>query len=159
MNIGTAMAPAKTFSALPRRWDPFNFFETPFNRLFEGWNTLPFGEEAFPLTRWTPACDVYETDKEIVVKAELPGLKKENVYVNLENNVLTIHGERKFEEETRKEDYHRVERAYGEFMRSFTLPAFVDIAKIGAEFKDGILMLTLPKREGAKPKQIEVKIK
>jgi HSP20 family protein len=158
MNTGTAMAPAKTLSALQRRWDPLGFFETPFNRYFEGLNLSPFAEEAFPLTKWAPACDIYETEKEVVVKAELPGLKKENVNVSIENNVLTIYGERKFEEETKNEKYHRVERTHGEFMRSFTLPAFVDIARIGAEFKDGILMLTLPKREEAKPKQIEVKI-
>jgi len=158
MNTGTAMAPTKALNALQRRWDPLGFFETPFNRFFEGLNS-PFAEEAFPLTKWAPACDIYETEKEVVVKAELPGLKKEDVNVSIENNLLTIYGERKFEEETKKDNYHRVERIYGEFMRSFTLPMFVDIGKIGAEFKDGILMLTLPKREEAKPKQIEVKIK
>lgn len=158
MNKGTAIAPAKTLNAPQRRWDPMGVFEMPFNRLFEGLRS-PFAEEAFPLTRWAPACDIYETEKEVVVKAELPGLKKEEVNVSIENNVLTIHGERKFEEETKKDNYHRVERTYGEFMRSFTLPTFVDAARIGAEFKDGILMLTLPKREEAKPKQIEVKVK
>lgn len=159
MNIGTALAPAKTLNALQRRFDPLGFLDTPFNRFFEGLNLSPFSEEAFPLTKWAPACDIYETEKEVVVKAELPGLKRENVNVSIENNLLTIYGERRFEEETQKDKYHRVERTYGEFMRSFTLPTFVDIAKIGAEFKDGILMLTLPKREEAKPKQIEVKIK
>jgi HSP20 family protein len=158
MKTGTAIAPAKTLRALQRRWDPLGMLEMPFNRLFEGLNS-PFAEEAFPLTTWAPACDIYETEKEVVVKAELPGLKKEEVNVSIENNLLTIQGERKFEEETKKDNYHRVERAYGEFLRSFTLPAFVDTAKIGAEFKDGILMLTLPKREEAKPKQIEVKVK
>jgi len=155
MKPGTAVAPAR--SALARRFDPF--LEMPFNRLFEGLNLLtPFAEE-FPLTKWTPACDIYETEKELVVKAELPGIKKENVNVTIENNLLTIHGERKFEEETKKDNYHRVERSYGEFMRSFTLPVFVDPAKILAEFNEGILKLTLPKREEAKPKQIEVKVK
>jgi HSP20 family protein len=158
MKPGTAMAPARTLQNLARRWDP-SFFESPFNRLFEAWNVLPYGEETLPLMKWTPACDIYETDKEIVVKAELPGVKKEFVNVSIENNLLTIQGERKFEEETKKENYHRVERAYGEFLRTFTLPAFVDTAKINAEFKDGILLLTLPKREEAKPKQIEVKVK
>jgi HSP20 family protein len=157
MKPGTAMALARKPQNL-RTWDPF-FFETPFNRFFEGFNRLaPFGEE-FPLTKWTPSCDVYETTKEIVIKAELPGLKREDVNVSVENNVLTIFGERKFEEETKKENYHRVERTYGEFMRSFTLPQFVDPARINAEFKEGVLMLTLPKREEAKPKQIEVKVK
>ncbi|HYV05236.1 MAG TPA: Hsp20/alpha crystallin family protein [Blastocatellia bacterium] len=158
MNTGTAMAAKKPAQTLQRRWDPMGFFEMPFNRFLEGLNS-PFAEEAFPLTRWAPACDIYETPKEVVVKAELPGLKKEDVNVSIENNLLTIYGERKFEEETKKDNYHRVERTYGEFMRSFTLPTFVDFDKINAEFKDGILMLTLPKREEAKPKQIEVKIK
>ena len=158
MNTGTAMAAKKPAQTLQRRWDPMGFFEMPFNRFLEGLNS-PFAEEAFPLTRWAPACDIYETQKEVIVKAELPGLKKEDVNVSIENNLLTIYGERKFEEETKRDNYHRVERTYGEFMRSFTLPTFVDFAKIGAEFKDGILMLTLPKREEAKPKQIEVKIK
>ena len=152
------MAPAKALNALQRRWDPLSFFETPFNRFFEGLYS-PFAEEAYPLTKWAPACDIYETEKEVVVKSELPGLKKENVHVSIENNVLTIYGERKFEEETERDNYHRVERTYGEFMRSFTLPTSVDIARIGAEFKDGLLLLTLPKREEANPKQIEVKVK
>jgi HSP20 family protein len=124
------------------------------NHLFE-----PFGEETLPLTTWVPACDIYETDKEIVVKAELPGLKKEDVFVSLDNNVLMIRGERKFEGEVKRENFHRVERTYGEFLRSFTLPTFIDSNKILAEFKDGLLMVTLPKREEAKPKQIEVKVK
>jgi len=94
-----------------------------------------------------------------VVKAELPEVKKENVYVSIDNNLLTIRGERKFSEETKKENYHRVERSYGEFMRSFTIPSFVDANKVNAEFKDGVLRVTFAKREESKPKQIEVKIK
>jgi HSP20 family protein len=94
-----------------------------------------------------------------VVMAELPEVKKEDVYVSIENNMLTILGERKFSEEMKKENYHRFERSYGEFMRSFTLPSFVDANKVNAEFKDGVLRVTLAKREEAKPKQIEVKVK
>jgi HSP20 family protein len=157
MKPATAMAPLEKLNNFSRMHEPF-FFESPFNRLFEGskFNLLaPFGEE-FPLTRWTPPCDVFETGKEIVIKAELPGLKKEEVNVSVENNLLTIWGERKFEEETRRENYHRIEFAYGQFRRSFTLPQFVDTAKITAGFKEGILTLLLPKREEAKPKQIEV---
>jgi len=134
--------------------DPFSLLQNRLNRLFE-----PYAEETLPLTTWVPACDIYETDKEIVVKAELPGLKKEDVFVSIENNVLMIRGERKFEGEVKRENFHRVERTYGEFLRSFTLPTFIDANKILAEFKDGLLMVTLPKREEAKPKQIEVKIK
>ena len=89
----------------------------------------------------------------------MPEVKKENVYVSIDNNLLTIRGERKFSEETNKENYHRVERSYGEFMRSFTLPSFVDANTVNAEFKDGVLRVILAKREEAKPKQIEVKVK
>jgi HSP20 family protein len=116
-------------------------------------------EENWSLTTWAPVCDIYETDNEIVVKAELPEVKKEDVHVSIENNLLTIRGERKLSEETKRENYHRLERRYGAFTRSFTLPSFADTSKINAEFKDGMLRVTLPKREEAKPKQIEVKVK
>jgi HSP20 family protein len=134
-------------------------FRERLNRLFEdGIITFePQAYENFPLSSWAPACDVYETDKEIVVKAELPEVKKENVQVTFDQNVLTIRGERKFEEETERKNYHRVERSYGEFMRSFTLPAFVDPTQINAEFNEGMLRVTIPKREAAKPKQVEIK--
>jgi len=152
MATGTALAPEKKFRK-PAMIDPFN-------RLFERLGTFsPFFEEHVPLSTWTPACDIFETDKEIVLKIEIPGVKKDDVKITLENNVLMIHGERKFEEETRREDYHRVERDYGEFLRNFTLPAFIEMNMIFAEFKDGLLVVTLPKREEAKPKQIEVKVK
>jgi HSP20 family protein len=94
-----------------------------------------------------------------VVKAELPEVKKEDVHVSIENNLLTIRGERKLSEETKRENYQRLERCYGEFMRSFRLPSFTDAGKIDAEFKDGMLRVTLPKREEVKPKQIEVTVK
>jgi HSP20 family protein len=107
---------------------------------------------------WTPPCDIYETDNEVVLKVELPEVKKEAVDVLIENNVLTLRGERKFEEQIQRENYHRVERHYGEFVRSFTLPMFVDATKINAEFKEGVLMVTLPKHESTKPKHINVKV-
>jgi HSP20 family protein len=115
-------------------------------------------EETWPLAAWTPLSDIYETDKEIVLKVELPEVKKEEVEVILENNVLILRGERKFEEKTDRENYHRIERHYGEFMRSFTVPTFVDPTRINAEFKDGVLTVTLPKHEEARPKQINVKV-
>jgi HSP20 family protein len=93
-----------------------------------------------------------------VIKFELPEVKKEDVEVKIEQNVLTLRGERKFEEKTDRENYHRVERRYGEFMRSFNVPLYVDAAKINAEFKDGALTVTLPKSEEARPKQINVKV-
>lgn len=140
-------------------FDPFRNFEERMRRLFgEGFFRAPV-EENWTLSAWTPACDIFETENEIVVKAELPEVKKEDVTVSIENNVLTIHGERKFSEETKKENYHRVERSYGEFTRSFTLPVFVNTEKVSAEFRDGILRVVLPKREEAKTKQIEVKVK
>jgi HSP20 family protein len=116
-------------------------------------------EETLSVTGWTPSCDVYETDNEIVIKAELPGVKKEDAKVGIQDGLLTISGERKFEEETKKENYLRVERSYGSFTRSFTLPTRVDQEKVLAEFKDGLLQVTLPKREEAKPKGVEVKVK
>jgi HSP20 family protein len=112
----------------------------------------------FEFKTWTPACDIYETANEVVLKAELPEVKKEDVKVLLENNVLILRGERKFEEKTDLENYHRVERQYGEFVRSFTLPMFVDATKINAEFKEGVLIVTLPKHEETKPKHINVKV-
>lgn len=156
----TALAPVRAFQNLMTT-DPFRHFQERFNRLFEEpfGAQATFGEEPWSLATWTPACDIYETDGEIVIKAELPEIKKEDVHVTLENNVLTIRGERKLEEKTEKDNYRRVERRYGEFIRSFTLPTFVDPNKINAEFKDGMLRVTLAKREEAKPKQVEIKLK
>jgi HSP20 family protein len=119
---------------------------------------LPMEENYWPMKPWTPSCDIFETDKELVLKFELPGVKKEKVKVTMENNVLTLRGERKFEEETNRDNYHRVERHYGEFTRSFNVPMFVDATKINAEFKEGMLTVTLPKREEARAKQIDVKV-
>ena len=112
----------------------------------------------WPLTAWTPPCDIYETDKEIVLKMDLPEMRKEDVQVTHENNVLTLRGERKFEEAANRENYRRIERSYGEFTRSFTLPALVEGDKIVAEFKEGVLTVMLPKREEARAKQIDVKV-
>jgi HSP20 family protein len=107
---------------------------------------------------WAPAVDIYEKDGNIVLKAELPGIDPKAVDVRVENNVLTLRGERKLEHEVKKENVHRVERTYGTFTRSFTLPTIVDTEKIKAEFKEGVLTLVLPKREEAKPKQIQVQV-
>lgn len=156
---GTALAP--TTSREWQAFDPFRNFEERMKRFFgEGFDPLKkMAEENWSLATWSPTCDIYETDNEIVVKAELPEVKKEDVNVSIDNNVLSIRGERKFSEETKKENYHRVERSYGEFFRSFTLPNTVDAGKVNAEFKDGMLRVMMPKREEAKPKQIEVKVK
>lgn len=155
---GTALAPVSRERMI---LDPFRSLEERMRRFF-GEGLDPFGragEENWSLAAWSPACDIYENENEVVVKAELPEVKKEDVHVSFENNILTIRGERKFSEETKKENYHRLERSYGEFTRSFTLPGFVNADKINAEFKDGLLRVTLPKREEARPRQIEVKVK
>jgi len=149
MNLPT---PKKDFMPL----DPFRLSHR-MERLFEDPLFRSMGEE-WPLKAWAPPCDIFETDKELVMKFELPEVKKEDVEVKLEQNVLTLRGERKFEEKTDRENYHRVERHYGEFMRSFNVPLYVDAAKINAEFKDGVLTITLPKSEEARPKQINVKV-
>jgi HSP20 family protein len=118
----------------------------------------PMFDKHWPLSAWTPPCDIYETDKEIVLKMELPEMRKEDVHVTLENNVLTLRGERKFEEAVNRENYHRIEREYGEFTRNFTLPTFVEGSKVLAEFNEGVLTVTLPKNKAAIPRQIEVKV-
>ena len=162
MTPGTFMTPAKNFVNL-MSMDPFRLLQNRPTRFFEEPFTMfrPFLplEEELPLAAWTPPCDIYETEKEIVLKMELPEVSKENVHVTLENNVLTLRGERKFEEKVDRENYHRIERNYGEFMRSFTLPAFVEGNNIFADFKEGVLTVTLPKKHEARPMQIEVKVK
>ena len=108
---------------------------------------------------WAPAVDIYETkDREYVIKADLPEVKKEDVKLTVQDDVMSISGERKYEKEEKGKKYHRVERAYGSFMRSFTLPEDADGSKVSAEYKDGVLKVRLPKSEKAKPKSIEVKV-
>ncbi|HVN49258.1 MAG TPA: Hsp20/alpha crystallin family protein [Bacteroidota bacterium] len=116
-------------------------------------------EDDAAFAAWSPAVDITEHEDAYVVKAELPGVNKDDVKITLESNILTIHGEKKQEKETKKENYHRVERSYGSFQRSFTLPTTVKSDKIEAQYKDGVLTVALPKAEEAKPKQIEVKVK
>ncbi|HEY7547503.1 MAG TPA: Hsp20/alpha crystallin family protein [Blastocatellia bacterium] len=159
MATGTGLAPVRGFRNLLAT-DPFRLLQQKMGRFFdEPFAPLAFqAEEPFALTTWTPSCDIYEANGEIIVKAELPGLKKEDVKVMIENNVLTIRGERKFEEEVKREDYYRIERSYGEFLRVFTLPVGIDPKKINAEFKDGMLKIVIPKVEEAKPKAIDIKV-
>jgi len=152
MNTGNFLTPVKNFMSM----DPFRLFPNRMGHLFE--ESLLRGTEEWPLKAWVPPCDIFETDKALVMKFELPEVKKEDVEVKLEQNVLTLRGERKFAEKTDRENYHRVERHYGEFMRSFNVPLYVDATKINAEFKDGVLTITLPKNEEARPKQINVKV-
>jgi HSP20 family protein len=108
---------------------------------------------------WVPAVDIYETDEhEVVLKADLPDMKREDINLTFENGVLTLKGERKLEQETARENFQRVERRYGAFSRSFTLPNTVDATRINAAYKDGVLTIRLPQREEAKPKQIAVTV-
>jgi HSP20 family protein len=141
------------------RFEPFRELQDRMNRLFSESYRGQTGEEDWALGgTWAPAVDIYEQDTNIVIKAELPGVDPKDVDIRLDNNILTIKGERKLDNEVKKENYHRVERAYGVFTRSFTLPSGVDANAIKAEYKDGVLRLTLPKREEAKPKQIQIAV-
>ena len=144
------------------RWDPFRELEDMSERLNRVFNRpaarTADSKETITVADWIPTVDIAETDTEYQIKAELPEVKKEDVKVTVEDGVLTIQGERRHEVEEKGKKYHRVERSYGSFVRSFTLPDHVDDAKVKAEYKDGMLHLHLPKSEKAKPKAIDVKI-
>jgi HSP20 family protein len=145
------------------RWEPFRNLVTlqeRMNRLFEE-SVRGAGrgqEEDWAMGAWAPAVDIYEKGSDVVLKAELPGVDPKDVDIRIENNVLTLSGERMLDTEVERENYHRVERSYGSFTRAFTLPSTVDTTKVKADFKDGVLRITLPKREEAKPKQIQIDI-
>lgn len=115
-------------------------------------------QEALTVTEWAPLVDIVEDDTQYVIKAELPGLQKEAIKVGVQDDVLTISGERQYEKEEKDKKFHRVERAHGSFARSFTIPQNSDGEKVSAEFKDGMLQVHLPKTETVKPKQIEVAV-
>ena len=146
------------------RWEPFQdllAIQERMNRLFDETlqRTRSRDEEDISAGLWAPPVDIYETENEIVLKAELPEIDQKDIEIKVEDSTLTIRGERKFEQETKKENYHRIERAYGKFSRSFSLPNTIDQEKIKASYKDGILKLVMPKREEKKPKQITVEVK
>jgi HSP20 family protein len=109
------------------------------------------------LGTWLPAVDIYETEQELIVKADLPGVDEKEIDIRVENNMLTIRGERKFQQDVSQDNYLRIERAYGPFTRSFSLPNTVDTEAIGAEHRDGVLTVRMPKREESKPKQIKIR--
>jgi HSP20 family protein len=140
------------------RWNSTNDFsalQNQMNRFFQdALNSWPL--EAPGTGTWSPVADVCETDDHLIVRAELPGVDPKMVDLRLEKNVLTIRGKREFEPKNQKESYHRIERSYGMFLRTFTLPVSVDSSKIHAAFKDGVLEVTLPKSETAKPRRIEI---
>jgi HSP20 family protein len=141
------------------KWEPLREMEDMFDRYTRamGWPANR-GQELVATGDWTPRVDISETDKEFVVKAEIPEVKKEEIKVNVDNGVVTIQGERKHEKEEKGKKFHRVECYYGKFARSFTLPDNIDETKIKASFKDGMLNLQIPKSAAAKPKAIEVKV-
>jgi HSP20 family protein len=141
------------------RWEPFRGAATlqeQVNRLFG--NVLERSAEESNLTSWAPAVDIYETEHELVVKADLPEVDPRDLDIRVENNILTIRGERKFEKKVNEENYLRVERAFGSFSRSFSLANTVNSEAIKADYQNGALTLAIPKREEAKPKQIKVNV-
>jgi HSP20 family protein len=142
------------------RFDPFRELEQMQNRINRIFGDAYRGsDDVLSRGDWMPPVDIFENDQhEIVLKAELPGINREDIDLRVENNLLTIRGERKREQENKQEAYHRVERSYGTFSRSFSLPSTVDTENVSADFKDGVLTVTLPAREEAKPRQIQVKV-
>jgi HSP20 family protein len=140
------------------RWESFPGIspDSQLNRLFTDFFGRAMQEQN--LTTWAPAVDIYEGENELVVKADLPDVQPEDLDIRVENNILTIRGERKFEKKANDKNYLRVERAYGSFARSFSLAHTVSTEAIKADYKDGVLTLSIPKREEAKPKQIKVNV-
>ena len=142
------------------RWDPFRELATlqdRMNRLFQ--ETASTGETSLTNSgAFIPPVDVYEDEHSLRLKLEVPGVDEKDLDVRIENNVLTVKGERKFEKEEKEENFHRIERRYGSFVRSFTLPNTIDSEKVSAEYKNGVLALQLAKKAEAKPKQIKVNI-
>ena len=144
--------------AMPSRFDPFRDLQRmqdEVNRLFDDRLTPRTSGES---VGWTPACDIYEDEEGVTLRFDLAGVEPKDVDIRFENGVLTLRGERKLDREDKRENYHRVERFYGTFTRSFSLPGTIDAEKIRAESKNGVLNVVLPKRPEAKPKAIQVKV-
>ncbi len=141
------------------RWDPFRDLITireKMNRLFEEAHLARGEERDLVSGLWSPSVDIYETEQELVLTAEVPGIEDKNIEIKIEDNTLTLKGERKFEKETEEESYHRIERAYGSFYRSFSLPSHIDQDKVEAEHENGVLKITMPKKHEAKPRTVKV---
>lgn len=144
-------------------WNPFRELEDMQDRILRAIHLSPSARpaderQALAAAQWTPSVDISEDDNEYLVKAELPEVTKDDVKITVENGVLTLRGERKFEKEEKTRKYHRVERSYGSFMRSLSMPDDADADKVAADFKDGLLRIHLPKSEAKKPKEIEVSV-
>lgn len=144
------------------KWDPLRdllSIQDRMNRLFEQTLSRSRTEEGITASTWSPAVDIYETPETILMKADLPGLSREDIEIQIQDNTLTLRGERRFAKDVQQENYLRIERAYGVFHRNFTLPATVEQERIRAVFLDGVLELTLPKAEEAKPKKIAIEVR
>src|SRR5437762_8432045 len=143
------------------RWEPFREFATlqdRMNRLFRDSYNDAGQDESLTTSRFAPAVDVYEDEHQVTLKIEVPGIEEKDIDVRIENNTLTVHGERKFEKEEKEENYRRVERQYGSFTRTFASPTTVDAEKVQANYDKGVLRIQLAKKAEAKPKQIKVNV-
>jgi len=143
------------------RWDPFREFSTRqdrMNRLFRESYGPEGRDESLTTSQFAPPVDVYEDEHNVVLKVEVPGVDEKDIDVRVENNVLTVHGERKVEKEEKEENFRRVERQYGSFTRSFTLPSSVDTGQVSADYNQGVLKIKLAKKAEAKPKQIKINV-
>lgn len=142
-----------------KRWDPFRDLMTlkdRMDRIFEDtFRTHGEEKELMPST-WSPSVDIYEDESNVVLSIELPGIEEKDIDVNVEDSTLTVKGDRNIEKEDKKENYHRIERAYGSFYRSFTIPNYVDVDKIEAEHENGVLKITMPKKPELKPRKVKV---
>ncbi len=142
------------------RWDPFRDLMTlrdRMNRLFEDAVSTARSEERDLISSaWSPAVDIYEDENQLVLTAEVPGIEDKDIEIKIEDNTLSIRGERKMEKETKEENYHRIERAYGSFYRSFSLPNYIDQENIRADHENGVLKITLPKKPELKPRKVRI---
>ncbi|MGB8031885.1 MAG: Hsp20/alpha crystallin family protein [Terracidiphilus sp.] len=151
MTLMTRWEPLREYSAMQDRLNRMN-------RLFRESFSPEVPEEALTTTSYAPPVDIYEDERNITLKLEVPGIDEEDIDVRIENTTLTVHGERKIEKEEKEENFRRVERQYGEFTRSFTLPSSVDLDKVSAHYDKGMLKINLPKKAEATPKQIKVTV-
>ena len=140
------------------RWDPFREVAALQNRVNSLFRDFNEGESSLTTTNFIPAVDIYEDEKRIVLKLEVPGIPEKDLDVTVENNTLVVKGERKFEKEEKEENFHRIERRYGSFSRAFTLPTTVETENIDAKYENGVLKLELKKKPEAQPKQIKVNV-
>ena len=141
------------------RWDPFRDMVTlreKMNRMFEDVFSGRPEDRELQAGTWTPSVDIFETENELVLTAEIPGIDEKDVEIKVEDNTLSIKGERKFEKETKEENFHRIERSYGSFYRAFTLPSSVDSERIQAEQENGVLKISMPKRQELKPRTVKI---